>query len=419
MNQALEDQAVGRVHRMGQKRKVTIRRFIMADSIEARLRAMAVHATQPDRGDAGSNADGAKAAPSAAAATVASSSSSAEQRAEMAQAKRFEPTAAKPAAGGSGDAPSDKVVDLRFGFATTQTMAGSVVSDKQLLRLEEFNQLFDPAKGLELPEPEPLPEPAQEPAQEPVLQSPQAELQPRRAAASASRARVSGGKRKAASSTAAAVARPQAGDDAGRGAGGSASGQPEKKKAKAKAQQKTKKTKKTKKKRSLSDRADAAAAAAAFAGAAAGADADAAGFDPQPQSPKRLKAVPGGRRWVLFDGTWYKATIINVAPASVQVQYDSDGSKEKIPHEDLASRFRTHHEGRALEQPQQAAGTQGFGSDAELQWVQCDSARCGKWRRIPAAVEITDAQRWVCSMNAWDRERASCAAAEEDYGEEA
>ena len=53
------------------------------------------------------------------------------------------------------------------------------------------------------------------------------------------------------------------------------------------------------------------------------------------------------------------------------------------------------------------------------EWVQCDEARCGKWRRIPAAVKITDAQRWVCSMNAWDRERASCAAAEEDYGEEA
>lgn len=39
MNVAQEQQAVGRIYRMGQTRKVTITRLIVADSIEERIRA--------------------------------------------------------------------------------------------------------------------------------------------------------------------------------------------------------------------------------------------------------------------------------------------------------------------------------------------------------------------------------------------
>ena len=39
-NPALEAQAIGRVHRLGQKRRVEIVRLIMQDSVETRLRKM-------------------------------------------------------------------------------------------------------------------------------------------------------------------------------------------------------------------------------------------------------------------------------------------------------------------------------------------------------------------------------------------
>ena len=40
MNPALESQAIGRVHRLGQKRKVQVTRLLMKDSIETRLRSL-------------------------------------------------------------------------------------------------------------------------------------------------------------------------------------------------------------------------------------------------------------------------------------------------------------------------------------------------------------------------------------------
>ena len=53
MNTALEKQAIGRVHRIGQKRHVKICRFIMKGSIEERIRAMALKKVQKIRKEKG------------------------------------------------------------------------------------------------------------------------------------------------------------------------------------------------------------------------------------------------------------------------------------------------------------------------------------------------------------------------------
>jgi len=47
----------------------------------------------------------------------------------------------------------------------------------------------------------------------------------------------------------------------------------------------------------------------------------------------------------------------------------------------------------------------------EQKWAQCD--RCGKWRRLPAAVDVERLpERWFCEMNVWDAARARCDAPE-------
>ena len=48
--------------------------------------------------------------------------------------------------------------------------------------------------------------------------------------------------------------------------------------------------------------------------------------------------------------------------------------------------------------------------------VQC--AACGKWRRLPPGVRLSDEQaslKWRCEQNKWDPSRQSCAAAEEPW----
>ncbi len=49
---------------------------------------------------------------------------------------------------------------------------------------------------------------------------------------------------------------------------------------------------------------------------------------------------------------------------------------------------------------------------APPKWVQCNE--CEKWRKIPGDVDV-DAlpEQWFCSMNRWDMEHSTCAAAEE------
>lgn len=42
-NPAIEDQAIGRVHRIGQRREVEAVKFITVDSVEARIIKLAVH----------------------------------------------------------------------------------------------------------------------------------------------------------------------------------------------------------------------------------------------------------------------------------------------------------------------------------------------------------------------------------------
>ena len=81
MNPALEAQAVGRVHRMGQKREVFVKRLVMKDSVEAQImklstRKMKGAALPVGQGSAADGADGDDNGAAAAAAAAASSSSS-------------------------------------------------------------------------------------------------------------------------------------------------------------------------------------------------------------------------------------------------------------------------------------------------------------------------------------------------------
>ena len=49
-----------------------------------------------------------------------------------------------------------------------------------------------------------------------------------------------------------------------------------------------------------------------------------------------------------------------------------------------------------------------------VEWVQCEHASCGKWRRLPPDIKAdTLPDSWTCSMNTWNKEQASCDAPQE------
>ncbi|CAN0525105.1 unnamed protein product [Ectocarpus sp. 12 AP-2014] len=41
------------------------------------------------------------------------------------------------------------------------------------------------------------------------------------------------------------------------------------------------------------------------------------------------------------------------------------------------------------------------------QWVMCDYAHCGKWRRVPPGVSVQGIDKWYCHMGTWNP-AASC-----------
>jgi hypothetical protein len=55
-------------------------------------------------------------------------------------------------------------------------------------------------------------------------------------------------------------------------------------------------------------------------------------------------------------------------------------------------------------------------NELKLAWVQCE--RCAKWRRKPRSVEGGWAGRFLCEMNTWKANAASCDAKEERGGED-
>ena len=49
-----------------------------------------------------------------------------------------------------------------------------------------------------------------------------------------------------------------------------------------------------------------------------------------------------------------------------------------------------------------------------VEWVQCEHASCGKWRRLPPDIKADQLpDSWTCSMNTWNKEQASCDAPQE------
>lgn len=52
-------------------------------------------------------------------------------------------------------------------------------------------------------------------------------------------------------------------------------------------------------------------------------------------------------------------------------------------------------------------------------WVQCENKTCCKWRRVAWNIDIEELpDNWVCSMNDWDSEFASCDAPQESFNPE-
>lgn len=52
--------------------------------------------------------------------------------------------------------------------------------------------------------------------------------------------------------------------------------------------------------------------------------------------------------------------------------------------------------------------------EAPTEWVICDS--CNKWRRVPWHVDIASLpDKWICSLNTWDVDNASCDAIQDAY----
>ena len=49
---------------------------------------------------------------------------------------------------------------------------------------------------------------------------------------------------------------------------------------------------------------------------------------------------------------------------------------------------------------------------SKQEWVQCDE--CEKWRKVPPGISVDDfPDVWYCNMNTWDKNLASCTAAED------
>lgn len=82
-----------------------------------------------------------------------------------------------------------------------------------------------------------------------------------------------------------------------------------------------------------------------------------------------------------------------------------------------------HYQGRKTrtqqqQQTQPAPSAEGMQMVNE-QWVQCDKAGCGKWRRLPPHIDQEELPKvWYCSMNFWQAELASCEAPEEEEATE-
>ena len=50
---------------------------------------------------------------------------------------------------------------------------------------------------------------------------------------------------------------------------------------------------------------------------------------------------------------------------------------------------------------------------SKQEWVQCD--QCEKWRKVHPQISANSLpDDWYCSMNTWDKNLASCTAAEEE-----
>ena len=134
-NPALEAQAIGRVWRLGQKRKVHIRRYIMKDSIETRILEMEAeknrkNVVEEEDEDDDEEEETKKNDDSTTNSTTTTTTTSTSSKKKKGKGTRNDP--------------------ISIGFADT-AVAGSIMSSTQRFRVNEFIKLFG-VKDSELPD---------------------------------------------------------------------------------------------------------------------------------------------------------------------------------------------------------------------------------------------------------------------------
>lgn len=120
-NPAIEAQAIGRVHRMGQKRPVEITRFIMKNSVEARMRTMLKNKYGGSKQD--------------------------DEKSHKEESKDID--VAKTSPEGNGNAQEDldrKPAAIPSTHEQREVLVGNLTRDKAVIAEEEFDLLFGVSK---------------------------------------------------------------------------------------------------------------------------------------------------------------------------------------------------------------------------------------------------------------------------------
>jgi hypothetical protein len=90
----------------------------------------------------------------------------------------------------------------------------------------------------------------------------------------------------------------------------------------------------------------------------------------------------------------------------------SEGAKVQSTGDQQDSARDTKRTRRSLKSAQSASKLLPI-SGEELEWVQCDRARCQKWRALPPHIKASCIDKFYCSMGKWNPPTAKCSAKEE------
>ncbi|RHY39527.1 hypothetical protein DYB30_008982 [Aphanomyces astaci] len=112
---------------------------------------------------------------------------------------------------------------------------------------------------------------------------------------------------------------------------------------------------------------------------------------------------------VMAPGTPPSAAAAAPPPVSIKPEQPDGMKKEtKLTKKQRAKLKSTVQRGK-LATPALPGGVDS--SAKEIEWVQCESKTCGKWRVVPPSIDIASLPiKWYCSLNTWAPSLATCAA---------